>query len=199
MSNDKEYMITDRRKKRIEKILFNRQPDIIIVSEWVHKESNISALMRTADAFGFLNFYIVRNTFAHNTEVSKGSEKWLNITKFKDTKSMTMDLKKKNIQIIATGFTDDAMAPEEIDFTLPTAIIWGNELDGVSDYAFEQADKIVKIPMVGMVQSLNVSVSAGIIMYEIFKQRKSKGMYDKRQLSDEMYEELLDKWTQPNY
>ncbi len=189
-------MITERRRKRIYDVLSKRQNDIVIVSEWIYKESNISALMRTADAFGIFNIYIVRESFSHNAEVSKGSEKWLKIKRFSSSKDMINDLKENGYKIVVTGFSENAVKPEDIDFTVPTAIVFGNELDGISEYTMKNADIILKIPMVGMVQSLNVSVSAGIIMYEIFKQRMKKGMYDNNPtLSMDEKKEIFQKWT----
>ncbi len=107
---------------------------------------------------------------------------------------MSEALKEKGFQIIATHLTSDSISFRDIDYLAPTVLLFGSEAEGVTSEALVWADQKIKIPMLGMVQSLNLSVSVGIILYEALRQREVSGYFQKRRLSPEEYERLLKKW-----
>ncbi|WP_461828637.1 TrmH family RNA methyltransferase, partial [Aquifex sp.] len=127
--------------------------------------------------------------------ITQGAHKWLFIERVEDKLSKLREFKEKGFQIIATWISEDSVDFRSIDYTKPTVIVVGNELQGVSPEVAEFADKRIVIPMFGMVQSLNVSVATGVILYEAQKQRFERGMYDKPSLSEEEINKILEKWA----
>ncbi|MFQ6070984.1 MAG: TrmH family RNA methyltransferase [Candidatus Aminicenantales bacterium] len=190
-------MPTKRRIEKIKKVLSLRQPDLRVVLEEVVNTHNASAVARTCDAAGILYVDIISSTnepFPVNKAISTRAEKWLKFTTYTSPSECFTFLKKKGFVIAATHLGDDAVPYTEVDYTQPLAVVFGNEAEGVSAETLHFADQRIKIPMLGMVQSLNVSVSVGIILYEAMKQRKEKGYYRKKRLSDKEFEELFTAW-----
>jgi tRNA (guanosine-2'-O-)-methyltransferase len=131
-----------------------------------------------------------------NKLVTQGSHKWVEKTHIKHENRLNF-LKQKQIkgyQIVATALDDSAISYSDIDYTKPTVIILGNEKDGVNKEIIKIADKKIIIPMVGMAQSLNVSVAAAVILFEAKRQRENAKMYNKVQLSKQEYEKIYNKW-----
>jgi tRNA (guanosine-2'-O-)-methyltransferase len=151
-------------------VLEKRQPTLKLVIENIHDPHNVSAIFRTCDAAGIPK------------------------VKFKNVDECYNSLRKDGFKIYASQISDDAKEFFELDFTNRVAIVLGNEHRGISEEAAKLADERFLIPMYGMVQSLNVSVSAAITIYEALRQRKLKGMYDKPNYSSNEIEELIIKW-----
>lgn len=171
-------MTPERLKKMID-ILDKRQPDLTICMERVHKPHNLAAVVRTADAVGVHRAHAVwpkRNRMTGGTAM--GSQKWLDIKRHDDIDAAIMHLRGEGMQILATHLSDKSVDYREIDYTKPTAVLLGTEKFGISPQAIAQADHCIVIPMVGMVQSLNVSVANALILYEAQRQRQIAGMYD---------------------
>ncbi|RKZ20230.1 tRNA (guanine-N2)-dimethyltransferase [bacterium] len=189
--------MTERRKRRIEEVLSKRQHDLVLVLEDLYKEHNVSAIIRSADAFGVLRIYVVKEgEFRYAPSVSRGSEEWVDVIVTSSIEDVLVELKGKGFQIVATYLGEGTVRPEEVDFTLPTAIVLGNELEGVSEKVIEISDVRVKIPTIGMVTSLNVSVACGILLYEAMKQRERKGFFRERRLPPELYEWMRKRWME---
>lgn len=190
-------MPTKERTEKVKKVLSLRQPDLRIVLEEVKNTHNASAVVRTCDAAGILYVDIIsasEEPFPVNEAISTRAEKWIDFCYHTSTEACLRKLKETGFKIAATHLKEDALPYTDLDYTQSLAIVFGNEADGISDEALSLADYIIKIPMVGMVQSLNLSVSVGIILYEAMKQRLNKGYYDQRRLSKEEFEQFVNTW-----
>ncbi len=168
------------RQTRIISIASARQHDLHIVLENIHDPHNVSAIFRSCDAVGVPLVSLIYTTekFPKIGKKSSASAfKWVDKQKFSSIEECYSQLKSHGIKIYATTLVPGAKSIFEIDMTTPCAIVVGNEHRGVSQEASELADECVYIPMAGMVQSLNVSVAAAVILYEAFRQRMKKNMY----------------------
>ena len=173
-------MPTQDRLEKVERVLSNRHPDLHVVMEEVTNTHNASAVARTCDAAGILYVDIISSSssnnepFPVNKAISTNAEKWLHFTSYPSTRKCLSHLKRKGFKILSTQLSDKALSYTDIDYTQPMAIVFGNESAGISDEALDLSDYVVKIPMFGMAQSLNLSVSVGIILYEALRQREQK-------------------------
>jgi tRNA (guanosine-2'-O-)-methyltransferase len=192
------YLVEPQRLKKLVEILLRRQKDLVLFSENVKNEHNFSALIRTADAVGVLNIYYTydgNKTKIYNEHITMGSHKWVFLHKVNNAVETLKKLKEEGFQIVATRLAENSLHFREVDYTKPTVVIVGNELDGVSEEVALVADFNVVIPMYGMAQSLNVSVATAVILYEAQRQREAKGMYEKPQLTLEEIKTILRKWA----
>ena len=165
-------LLTDERKKRIEDVVNRRTYDVVPVLESIYDRGNISAVIRSAEAFGLQNFHIVETSekFKEANRTTTGADKWLNITKWQSSVDCAKALKASGHQIICTHL--EASVPiSEVDFSKPTALVLGNEKDGVSKEMLALADQNVIIPMQGFAQSFNISVAGAICFYHIYQDR----------------------------
>jgi tRNA (guanosine-2'-O-)-methyltransferase len=185
--------MTPERLERINTMLDKRQPDLTVCMEGVHKTHNLAAVVRTCDAIGVSDVHAVWKS--EETEVrggsAAGSQNWLDVHNHFKTIDAINALKAQGMQILVTNLSDTAVDFREIDYTKPTAIILGQEKFGASKTALELADQDIVIPMVGMVQSLNVSVACSVVLYEAQRQRQIAGMYDLPRLSAERRQRTL--------
>lgn len=188
--------MTKARYQKIMRVLSHRQPDIAVLVEDVYKPHNLSAILRSCDAVGIGEVYAVNPTGGIPTynETSASADKWVNLTVHSDLSTSFETLRAKNMKVWAAHLSDDAVDYREIDYTQPTCILMGNEKRGVSEQASEMVDGHVIIPMMGMIQSLNVSVATAIILSEAQRQRQQKGMYNTVQLSEEAIAKQCFKW-----
>lgn len=166
---------------RIQEVLKARQPDLTICLEEVHKPNNVSAVIRTADAVGLHQIHAVwpneqMRTLSHT---SAGARNWVEVVTHDTTQEAVKHLKAQDMQVLVTNLSEQAVDFRKIDYTRPTAIIVGSEKSGISQQALALADQEIVIPMVGMVQSLNVSVACALILYEAQRQRQQAGMYQR--------------------
>ena len=193
--------MTPERWQRINELLDKRQPDLTICMEEVHKTHNLSAIIRTADAVGIHNIHAIytKSTRWLSGGRASGSQKWVKITEQANINSAIEDCRKQGMQIIATHLSDKTKDFREIDYTQPTAIILGQEHQGISDEALAMADEHISVPMYGMVESLNVSVAGALIMYEAQRQRLLAGMYDQPRLSDKSRQQIQFEGGHPIY
>ncbi|MCK6372068.1 MAG: tRNA (guanosine(18)-2'-O)-methyltransferase TrmH [Gammaproteobacteria bacterium] len=178
--------MTPARFARLRAVLDRRQPDLTVLAEDVHKSHNISAVLRSCDAVGVTELHAVSpgGQFARHRMISGGSRKWVRTRSHPDIETATTHLKRQYIQIVAAHFSGQSIDYRDWDYTQPTAILLGAELTGVSPAAAALADRHIKIPMRGLVASLNVSVAAAVILYEAA-------------LDAVTYEELLFEWSYP--
>ncbi|WGY48125.1 MULTISPECIES: tRNA (guanosine(18)-2'-O)-methyltransferase TrmH [unclassified Vibrio] len=183
------------RYSRIQQVLKARQTDLTVCLEEVHKPNNVSAVIRTADAVGLHKIHAVwpneqMRTLGHT---SAGARNWVEVETHDTTLEAIQHLKAQGMQVLVTHLSDQAVDFRSIDYTKPTAIILGSEKVGISKQALALADQDIVIPMVGMVQSLNVSVAGALILYEAQRQRQDAGMYqrDASPLPDETIQRIL--------
>ncbi|GAB6161720.1 RNA methyltransferase [Desulfothermus naphthae] len=188
---------TERRIKKIISVLSKRQKDLTLIIDNIHDPHNVSAILRSCDAFGVhkIHLYYTTEQFPELGKKSSASaRKWVEREKHTDAKNMIESLIREGFRIIRTGFSEKAKSILEYDLTQPVAIILGNEHRGLSPELIELVDDELYIPMQGMVESLNVSVAAAIILYESWRQRWVKGMYDRPSFDDKTLSKLIEIW-----
>ncbi len=191
-------MRSERRLAKLESVLRHRQPDLTVVIENVHDPHNVSAMFRSCDAAGVMEIqllYTVEKFPRVGKKSSASAGKWIDRRQFKSVEACYATLRKEGFKIYATHLSETAVNLYEVDFSKKCAIVFGNEHRGVSDEAAAQADGIIQIPMVGMIQSLNVSVACAITLYEALRQRLAKGHYNKPKFSEKELKKLLDGWV----
>jgi rRNA methylases len=168
------------RLSRIRQMLARRQPDLTVCLEHVNKAHNIAAIIRTCDAVGVHEIHAVwPEAVRENNRAAKGSHHWLRQQRHDTIAQAISALKQQKMQVLATHLSSRAVDFREIDYTKPTAILLGAEKHGISQEALALADQDIIIPMVGMVQSLNVSVASALILYEAQRQRQQAGYYQR--------------------
>jgi len=168
-----------------------------VVMEDIHDPHNVSAILRSADAVGIMEIqllYINEQFPKLGKKSSASAVKWVPRRKFKSVKECYDQLHEDGFTIYATQIAEHAKSIYQIDCTNNIAFVFGNEHRGVSDEAAELADGLVQIPMMGMIQSLNVSVACAVTLYEAFRQRSVAGMYDTSALSDKAIKKLFTEW-----
>ncbi|MFC3123210.1 tRNA (guanosine(18)-2'-O)-methyltransferase TrmH [Agaribacter flavus] len=180
------------RYARIQQVLSQRQHDLTLLMEEVHKPHNVSAIIRTADAVGIHQVHAV---WAENPALRKGtalgSQIWVKNKHHSNTAVAVAYLKNQGMQVLVTHLDDSSIDFREVDYTKPTAIIMGQEKSGATAEAVALADQSIVVPMVGMVQSLNVSVAAATVLYEAQRQRSEAGMYGESQIPDDEKNAIL--------
>jgi tRNA (guanosine-2'-O-)-methyltransferase len=180
------------RYRKIRNLLSKRQPDLTLLLEEVHKPHNVSAVIRSADAVGIHRMHAVwEENDSLRKGTSLGSQIWVDIKRHASTEQAISHLKSENMQVLVTNLDDDAIDFREVDYTKPTAIVLGQEKSGATANAIAMSDQSIVIPMVGMVQSLNVSVAAATILYEAQRQRENAGMYSQNLLSEAEAQKIL--------
>ena len=166
--------------------------------ENVHDPHNVSAIFRTCDAAGIPRVSLIYNVEKFpkiGKKSSASAYKWIERDKFKSVDECYKKLREDGFIIYASSLESDSKSLFDLDFTKMSAIVLGNEHRGLSNEAIESADEKFYIPMFGMVQSLNVSVSAAITIYEAVGQRLKKGMYDKSEMNVDELKLLIDSWS----
>ena len=173
--------VTDNKKQLFEKIIQHRMKHITVVMEDIYQAHNASAVLRTCDCFGIQDVHIIenKNKYEVNPDVALGSSKWLNLIKHNSKENNTIDtfkkLRKNGYRIVATTPHKNDCLLEDLDINSKFALVFGTELEGLSDIAISSADEYVKIPMYGFTESYNISVSAAIkLQYLTEKLKKSK-------------------------
>ncbi|MEC8374663.1 MAG: tRNA (guanosine(18)-2'-O)-methyltransferase TrmH [Pseudomonadota bacterium] len=174
------------RYQRIREVLEKRQTDLTVCLENVHKPHNVSAVVRTCDAVGIHRVHTVwEKQYQFRRGTAMGSQQWVRQTNHMNIADAMTDLKGQGMQVLVTNLSDTAVDFRDIDYTKPTAILFGQEKYGATDEAKALADQDIVIPMMGMVQSLNVSVAAALVLYEAQRQRTIAGMYNTQHLAEE--------------
>jgi len=190
-------MPTPERIEKVERVLSQRQADLRVVLEGVTIAHNASAVIRTCDAAGVLYLDLIApnpELLRFNEAISTRADKWLEIAVHPAPEECLEPLKRAGFEIVATHLQRDAVPYTDIDFAKPVALVFGSEAEGISDACLAYADKVVRIPMLGMVQSLNLSVSVAVMLYEALRQRAAKGYADKSRLPAAEYERLRKLW-----
>ena len=183
-------LLTSSRQERIEKVLMNRTYSITVVMDGIYDRGNVSAVMRSAEGMGYQSVHLIETAerFKAANRVTSGADKWLDIHSWKDQGSCIKNLKDRGYRICVTSL--EASQPiGEIDFTLPTALVLGNEKEGVSKQMLEAADFRIILPMQGFVQSYNISVAGALCLYHIYQDRMTRQGFH-GDLSDEEKEFL---------
>lgn len=193
--------MTPERFSKIRRVLDQRQPDLTVLADGMHKAQNLSAVLRTCDAAGIFKMHIVAAR-AQKTGIWKrsagGSARWVRTVRHPDTQSAIRAVQDDGMALYAAHLSDQAVDYRTVDYTRPCAIVLGAERDGVSDTVLKACDAQITIPMFGMVESFNVSVAAALILAEARQQRERGGHYEGgSRLPPEIYRQVLFEWCHP--
>ena len=190
--------MTPERSDRLNNVLNKRQPDLTVVLENVFDPHNISAVMRTCDAVGIQDIYILNNKIPPHRKwgekSSSSAAKWLTIHQFTDAHECFDALRKQYQKIYTTHLSTNAASLHELNLTESVALVFGNEHSGVSDEIIAMADGNFIIPQVGIIKSLNISVACAISLYEAFRQKNNAGHYKATRLEGEKLDSLKTSW-----
>lgn len=175
----------DKRQDRIRRLVRSRQSHFTVILENVKDPHNVGAVMRTCDAVGIRELFLIytqpeaEGNFVLGKRASSGSRKWVDVYEFHDVPTCMAHVRAKGYeQIWATKIVSGSVDLYELDFTQKIALLFGTESQGLSDEAVSYADGNFTIPQAGMVQSLNISVACAVTLYEGYRQRMLKGFYD---------------------
>ena len=193
--------LLSRRFERIQSVLDHRMADLTVLLEQVEKPHNLSAILRSCDAVGALEAHAVCRAGRLPTfnSTAQGSQKWVPLKLHANTEAAMAELKQRGFRLYGTHLGRSAVDYRDCDFTCPTAFVLGAEKWGLSETAASQVDQALYIPMRGMVQSLNVSVAAAILLFEALRQRQIGGLVPEKGegLSPDDYDRQLFAWTHP--
>lgn len=191
--------MTPEREQRITSVLDKRQDNITIVLENVFDPHNISAVMRTCDAVGVQDIFILNTRIPRHkkwgAKSSSSAAQWLTIHQFTDAGECFEALRRRADRVFTTHLAADAVSLYDMDLTGRIALVFGNEHSGVSDEIRALADGNFIIPQVGIIKSLNISVACAVTLYEAFRQKSAAGQYDRRGLPSDRYDSLLKEWS----
>lgn len=191
--------MTPERYQKLKKTLDLRQPDLTVLTEQLHKPRNIAALVRTCDAVGIheLNMVWPWDKHRHYSGTAMGSDRWVDIVRHESMPKAIDRLHQKSYKVYAAHLSDQAVDYRTVDYTIPCAVLLGNEKHGVSQETAERVDEHIVIPMLGMVESYNVSVAAAIILSEAQFQRTNAGLYEHSRLDPQVYQDTFFRWAHP--
>lgn len=187
-----------RRLEKVRTVLSHRQPGLTVVMENIHDPHNVSAIFRSCDAVGVMRvelLYSIEKFPRIGKKSSSSANKWVEKRKHTSVDACFDTLRAEGFRILATRLGSGTNSLYDLDLTGRTAFVLGNEHRGISDEAAEKADECVHIPMMGMIESLNVSVAAAVCLYESFRQRLGVGMMNVPQLPQDVLDALISSWT----
>ena len=190
--------MTPERTERLTAVLNKRQPDLTVVLENVFDPHNISAVMRTCDAVGIQDIYILNTKIPPHkkwgAKSSSSAAKWLTVHQFTNAVECFNELRKRYKKIYTTHLSTDAVGLHELNLTEPVALVFGNEHSGVSEDIIAMADGNFIIPQVGIIKSLNISVACAVSLYEAYRQKCNAGHYGNVKLDGEKLQALRNDW-----
>jgi tRNA (guanosine-2'-O-)-methyltransferase len=176
-----EYLLsflTERRKNLFDEVISKRTRHFTVVIEDVYQLHNTSAVMRSCDIFGIQDLHVIEEMQVKDIdrEIAMGAQKWVDINRHKSTVECMKTLKDEGYQIIATSPHNDSTLMHDFDVSNKSAFFFGTEKDGLSNEVLSQADGFLKIPMYGFTESLNLSVSAAIILQSVVTKLKASNI-----------------------
>ncbi len=190
--------VTEKRLNRFHEVLKKRQPDLCVILEFVHDPHNISAVLRSCDAVGVHEVFIITDIQDIRKHLGKRSSasalKWLRLHVFRDTASCLREVRKRYGRLLVTHLRAPAVSIYETDFTASVALAFGNEHEGISQELLDAADGNIRIPQMGMIRSLNISVACAVTLFEAMQQRLKAGYYNNSRMTEKQYQETLNRW-----
>ncbi len=188
-------IVTERRQERFREILNDRTNHFTVVTEDIYQMHNASAVMRSCDVFGLQNMHVVEERLGKkmDREIAMGAQKWVTLTRHNSMQKCMNNLKNDGYQIVATTPHENGKVLSNFDYTKKSAFFFGKENVGLSDTVLERADSFLKIPMYGFSESLNISVSAAIILQHAVSELRKSDV--KWQLSEEEKLKLELQWS----
>lgn len=191
--------MTSERSNRINEVLSKRQSNIALVLENVHDHHNIAAVMRTCDAVGIQDIYVLNTLIPKHDyfgfQSSRSANRWVTIHQFDNTNECFLALRKKYDLIFATHLGETSISVYDINFTQCIALVFGNEINGVSEETVRLSDGNFIIPQVGMIQSLNISVACAVTIYEAYRQKNLAGHYGHNHIPLSNEQSLKESWS----
>lgn len=166
-------LLTADRRARMDQVVTGRTGTVIPVLENLYDRGNISAVLRSAEAFGLYQVHNIElgEKFKESQRTTAGADKWVEMKKWKSTRDCVEHFHTHGYQVVATHLSSDAKPIQEIDFTQPTALVLGNEKEGITPEMAQLADHRVILPMYGFVQSFNISVAGAMAFYQVVQDR----------------------------
>ena len=188
-----EGYLTESRKEKFSKVLSQRTKHFTVATEDVFQLHNTSAVIRSCDVFGIQEVNIIeeRNSKRIDREIAMGAQKWVDLNRFGSVKDCMADLKLNGYQIVATTPHTNDCELHEFDVTKKSCFFFGRETEGLSEDVLNAADCFLKIPMVGFTESLNISVSAAIILEHVTTKLRATNI-NWQLTEEEMFEKRLD-------
>jgi len=190
--------MTEERRNRITSVLSKRQNDLTVVLENVFDPHNISAVMRSCDAVGVQEIYVLNTRIPRHKKwgarSSSSASKWLTVHQFEDLEACLSALRRRYSTILTTHLSGDAVSLYEADLTRSVALVFGNEHAGVSEELRAAGDGNFIIPQVGMIRSLNISVACAVSLYEAYRQKAAAGHYSQQKLDGATHGDLSRQW-----
>lgn len=191
--------MTPERTERLLQVLHKRQPDLTVILENVLDPHNISAVMRTCDAVGIHEIFVLNSHIPRHKKFgprsSSSADKWLTIHQFEDLETCVAAVRKKYDFIYTTHLASNAVSLYELDLTRKVALVFGNEHSGCSEAIIGMADGNFIIPQVGIIQSLNISVACAVTIYEAYRQKRGAGHYEAPRLASNEEQYLMKAWN----
>jgi tRNA (guanosine-2'-O-)-methyltransferase len=191
--------MTPERQARIHEVLRYRQNNLTVVLENVHDPHNISAVMRSCDAVGISEIYVLNNRIARHKKYgdksSSSASKWMLVHQFTETEKCFEALRAKYHHIYSTHLSENAKDLYQLNLTESVALVFGNESEGITEETLKRCDGNFIIPQMGIIQSLNISVACAVSIYEAMRQKRDAGHYAQSSLEAFEQEALLQYWN----
>lgn len=189
---------TPKRLEKLTRVLKNRQPNLTIILENINDKHNLAACLRSCDAVGVSDVYILYHGEQPERKLGKNAAasatKWLNLHRYYNVEKCFADIRSKGMKIYTTALGEKSTSLYDLKLTEGVALCFGNEHAGVSKEALELADGNFNIPQAGMIQSLNISVACAVSLYEAYRQRNEAKLYDSLQYPEPEFNEKLENW-----
>lgn len=194
-----------RRLEKFKRVVAQRQPDLTVILENVWDSHNVGAVLRSCDSVGIKEIFVLnteeklvdRQKLIVGKRTSMGTSKWVDVHFYTDIEACFQHVRQRSPIVLGTHLGEQAKELHQLDLTQPVALLFGNEMLGISEKVLEKCDGNFIIPQVGMAESLNVSVAVALTVYEAFRQRNAKGFYDKHlQMSESEQTELLNEFVE---
>lgn len=187
------------RTEKLKAVLDKRQPNLTVILENVFDPHNIAAVMRTCDAVGIQEIFIIRTKIPlrkkWGSKSSSGAIKWLTIHQFENVDECIAEVRSRYDKIYTTHLATDSVGLYGLDLTQKVALVFGNESTGCSSQILAHTDGNFIIPQMGIIQSLNISVACAITIYEAYRQKKAAGHYDGPSLPMPQRLQLMKEWA----
>ena len=192
-----ESFLTPRRRQHLQQVIENRTNHFTVATQDVYQLHNTSAVIRSCDVFGIQNVHVVEevNLKKIDREIAMGAQKWVDINRYTSTEACITELRRQNYRIVAAS-PHEGTAIQDFDISKPAALFFGMETKGLSEEVLKEADEFIRIPMFGFTESLNISVSAAIILQELTA-RLRKSEFSWRLSEAEKIDKRLD-WARKN-
>lgn len=191
--------MTPERQARIKEVLKHRQNNLTVVLENVHDPHNISAVMRSCDAVGISEIYVLNNRIARHKKYgdksSSSASKWMIVHQFTETERCFEALRLKYKNIYSTHLSESAIDLYQLNLKESVALVFGNESEGITEDTLKRCDANFIIPQMGMIQSLNISVACAVSIYEAMRQKRDAGHYAQSNLKANEQDALLQYWN----